>query len=164
MTKAFLLFRNGRRLCAARRELARLDVPLRMGGRTFEPVGDFTHLSHVTDGKGRLLGFMVDSLDRVSSAAPWRAWWDSFDNRHLIDFWQAYIFLAEPMPGDWHDDGALLVLGGWVSGDGTGEYLLAIPDCNGYCFRPNEPTVFWTDLGFELTASAITEDGQKSYP
>lgn len=162
MTKVFLLLRDGRRLRAAHQDLARVDVPFVLGGSRFEPVGDFIHLSHVTNGKGRLLGFKVDSLEQVSKDTSWRTWWDSFDNRELTDFWEAYVFLAEPMPEDWHDDGALLILGGWVFGDGAGDYLLAIPDCNGYCFRPNEPTVFWTDLGFELRQVEVEEGGQKS--
>jgi len=150
MTKVFLLFRDGRRLRAAHQELARVDVPLAFSGRRFEPVGDFIHLSHVTDGHGCLLGFMMDSLDRACDGVAWRAWWDSFGNRELIDFWQAYVFLGEPMPEQWHDDGALLVGGGWVFGDGAGDYLLAIPDCNNVSFRPGEPTEFWRRLGFKL--------------
>lgn len=163
MTKVFLLFRDGRRLRAARQDLARTDVRLVFDGRPFEPVGDFVHLSHVTDGRGRLLGFMVDSLEQVCDAVAWRAWWDSFENRELIDFWQAYVFLAQPMPEHWHDDGALIVGGGWVFGDGAGDYLLAIPDYNGITFRPDEPTVFWTDLGFDLSQLEIKEEGVKSH-
>lgn len=162
MTKVFLLFRDGRRLRAARRELTRVDIPLVLGGRRFRLGGDFTHLSHVTDGKGRLLGFMVDSLDDVSRDAAWQIWWNSFDNRELIDFWQAYIFLADPMPEEWHDDCALLVLGGWVFSDGAGDYLLAIPDCNGITLGHDDPTIFWRDLGFGLTDLQVREEDQKS--
>jgi hypothetical protein len=150
MSKQFLLFRDGRRLRAAHLELPRVDVPLVAHGRRFAPSGSFIHLSHITDPKKNLLGFAVDVLERVTRSADWQAWWETFDNRHLWDFWQAHIFLADPVPADWDDDGALLVGGGWVFDDGAGDYLLAIPDHNGFCFRPGEPTQFWRGLGFEL--------------
>jgi hypothetical protein len=159
MTKQFLLFRDGRRLRAAHRQLPRVDTPLLVNGRRFTPAGSFIHLSHITNNQKRLLGFSVDALEQANTAPDWRAWWESFDNRHIWDFWQAYIFLVESMPSDWHDDGALLVGGGDVLTDRAGDYLLALPDYNGYCFSPNEPTEFWKEIGFELAQLdlAVTE-------
>ena len=156
MTKQFLLFRNGRRLRAAHLEIPRMDVPLLVNGRRFTPAGSFIHLSHLTDQRKRLLGFVVDVLEQANSTPDWRAWWESFDNRHLWDFWQGHIFLAEPMPADWNNDGALLVGGGSVFTDKAGDYLLALPDENGYCFRPGEPTEFWKEIGFELTLMDVS--------
>lgn len=155
MRKTFIMFRDGRRLRAAHLELPRLDAPLLVNGRRFAPAGSFVHLSHVTGEQKRLLGFMVDSLEHANTSPEWRAWWDTFDNREILDFWQAYLFLSDPMPADWHDDGALLVGGGWVFRN-EAEFILAIPDENGYCFRPGEPTEFWRGLGFELSRLDVT--------
>jgi len=42
-----------------------VDVPLVFIGRRLEPVGDLIQLRHITDEQGRLLEFMVDSLDQA---------------------------------------------------------------------------------------------------
>ena len=159
MTKTFLVFRDGRRLRAAHLSLPRVDVPLLVNRRRFAPAGSLVHLSHVTGEQKQLLGFKVDSLERANTSPEWRAWWDTFINRDLLDFWEAYLFLADPMPPEWRDDCALLVGGGWVFGDGTGDFVLAIPDDNGFCFRPGEPTEFWRGIGFQLAKMdvAVTE-------
>jgi len=162
MTKVFLLFRDGRRVRAAHLELPRVDAPLLVNGRRFTPAGDFIHLCHLTDERKRLIGFVVDDLGGANSSADWRAWWSSFDNRDVLEFWQAYIFLAEPMPDSWHDDGALLVGGGWVFADGAGDYVLTIPDDNGFCFRLGEPTEFWKEIGFELKPLSVAVEGSES--
>jgi len=162
MTKHFLLFRDGRRLRAAHLELPRLDVPLLVDNRRFAPAGSFLHLNHVTDSRKHLLGFVVDDLERANSSSDWRAWWSSFDNRDVLEFWQAYIFLAEQMPDNWHDDCALLVVNAPIFSDNTGDYLLVIPDHNGFCYRPGEPTEFWKEIGFELRPLSVAVEGTES--
>jgi hypothetical protein len=161
--KAFVLFRDGRRLRAAYREMAKERASLFLAGRRFTPAGQFTHLSHITDEKKRLIGFVVDRLENATASSGWREWWNTFDNRHLEDFWEAYLFLADPMPTDWHHDCALLVTGGCVLADGAGDFVIVLPDHNGFCFSPNEPVFFWTDLGFELRDLEIREDGRGSH-
>lgn len=153
--KFFLLFRDGRRLRAAHVELPRVDRPLVMEGRQFTPAGGLWLWNHIIDEQKRLLGFVVQSLKDANTSAEWRAWWDTFDNREVIDFWEASLYLADPMPTQWNDDCAALI-GGWVFADGAGDYLLAIPDDNGHCFRPGEPTEFWRGLGFELTQLGVS--------
>jgi len=149
MSKAFVMFREGRRLRAAHAQLSRPDAPILIGGHRFAPAGALVHWSHLTDAKKRLVGFVVDSVDRANSTGQWRAWWDSFDNRELIEFYLGYLLLADPMPKDYHEDGALLV-GGDIYSEGRGEFALAIPDKNGMCFQTAEPVEFWNGLGFEL--------------
>jgi len=155
MTKTFIMFRDGRRLRAAHAQLARLDAPILVDGRRFNPAGGFTHWSHITDAKKRLVGFAVQSLEHANSSTEWRAWWDSFDNRILEEFFEALLFFTETIPTDWHHDCALLV-GGWVYSDGAGDFALGIPDENGYCFKPSEPTQFWTDIGFEVARCTVS--------
>lgn len=162
MTKHFLLFREGRRLRAAQLELPSVEAPLLVEGRRFVPAGGLWHLNHITDERQHLLGFVVQSLKDANTSTEWRAWWDTFDNREVIDFWEAYLYLADPMPAQWHDDCALLVGGGWVFADGAGDYVLAIPDDNGVCFRPGEPTEFWKELGFELKPLSVAVEGSES--
>ncbi len=69
--------------------------------------------------------------------------------------------MADPLPVDWHQDCALLI-GGRVFRDGKGDFVFAIPDYNGHCFSPNQPTAFWTDIGFELSELEIKEEDQRS--
>jgi len=109
-----------------------------------------------------LLGFVVDSLKGANSSPEWRAWWDSFDNRHLVDFFEASLLLVEPMPAKWRENCALMPGGGWVFADGAGDYVLAIPDDNGFCFSPGEPTEFWKVIGFELKPLTVAVEGTES--
>ncbi len=155
MTKTFIMFRDGRRLRAAHAQLAILDGPIVLEGRRFHPAGGFTHWSHITDAKKRLVGFAVQSMEDANSSAEWRAWWDSFDNRTIDDFFEAFVFLTETVPVNWQDDCALLV-GGSVYSDGAGDFVLAVPDENGRCFKRGEPTQFWTDIGFEVARCAVS--------
>ncbi len=160
--KAFVLFRDGRRLRAAHLDLPKADTPLKISGRCFRPVGHFMHLSHITDAKKQLAGFVVDALENATTAPGWREWWNTFENRHLEDFWEGYLFLAEPMPTEWHHDCALLATGGGILADDAGDFVLTIPDLSGFAFQANEPTVFWTGLGFELGQVEVREKGQDS--
>jgi len=162
MKKSFLLFRDGRRLRAAHHELLKEDAPLLVNGRRFRPVGHFMHLSHITNAKKQLVGLVLDALENATTAPGWREWWDTFENRHLEDFWEAYLFLAEPMPAKWHHDCALLVTGGSIFADDAGDFILAIPDLNGFCFQPNQPTAFWTNFGFGLSKIEVKQESHKN--
>lgn len=155
MNKHFVLFRDGRRLRAAHHEFPEQTNSFTFGDRQFLPSGRLIHISHIVDSTDDLLGFSLDSLEAVSNSPEWKLWWDSFDNRTLVDFWQATIFLADPLPANWRDDGALLVVGGQVFSDQHGEYILVLPDENGYQFHFGKPTSFWRKLGFELARPKI---------
>lgn len=155
MSKAFFLFRDGRRLIAAHADVPNLDGPILIGGNRFNPAGGLLHWCHLTDSQKRLVGFTIDSLEKANSSPQWRAWWDSFDNREMIDFFEASIFLADPMPADCHNDCSLLI-GGWVYEDGKGNFALAIPDENGISYRPNEFNQFWLGFGFDAAHCDVT--------
>jgi hypothetical protein len=156
MSQQFVLFCESGRLQAARLQLPASEGPLIVAGRRFTPAGSFIHLSHIIDDQKLLLGFVVDPLEGASAEPSWRTWWDNFENREIYDFWQAHLFLANPMPAKWDEDGAFLVGGGEVLSDGRGEYVLVLPDYNGHCFRPGEPTEFWRGFGFEFSQLDIS--------
>lgn len=155
MNKAFVLFRDGRRLRAAHADLAKPDGPILLGGRRFASDGGLGHWCQLTDVQKRLVGFAIGSLAAANHSAAWRSWWEAFDNRELIDFSEASVFLADPMPKDYHNDCSLLI-GGWVCNDGAGEFALVIPDDNGFCFEANQPHEFWKGIGFDLASVEVS--------
>ena len=150
MKKQFVLFRRGRRLCAALVPLPEASAGLTLDGKHFALVGRFIHLTHIVDAKQHLVGFNVDGLEGVTTDPNWKEWWSTFDNRELEDFWQVYLFLSDQRPSDWFPDGALLVGGGAAFGDGTGDYALVLPDENGRAADQGQPDKFWKQIAFKL--------------
>lgn len=153
MKKYFLLFRDGRRLRAAHVELPKENAFLIVKGRRFAAAGSFGQWSHITDSKKRLVGFVVDLLEDASTTLGWEEWWNTLGNRYVGFFGEAHLFLAEPLAEEWHSDwhhDCAFHVGGSIFADGSGDFVLLIPDNNGCCFRPNEPTVFWSEIGFHL--------------
>ncbi len=159
MKEQFVLFRRGRRLCAAAVSLPEAGAGLMLDGKHFALVGRFLHLSHIVDSKQDLLGFHMDGLEEVTADPRWKEWWNTFDNRDVEDFWQAYLFLSEQRPTDWFPDGALLVGGGAAFSDGTGDYVLVLPDENGRAAEQGLPNKFWRRMAFHLEeAHSIQSD------
>ena len=158
MRRSFILFRHERHLRAAHVGIPRPEAGLLIHGKRFAYGGGLYHWSHITDSTQGLVGFVVESLKDASPLPEWRAWWEAFANREVVDFWQAYLFLANPMPAQWREDCALLV-GGWFYTDGSGEFAIGIPDMNGHAFEEGKPSKFWSEIRFELDRRSVATAG-----
>ena len=146
----FILYREGRRLCAALAALPKEASELVVAGTRFTPVGRFIHLSHIVDSNRDLIGFSVDGIDQITAEKSWKQWWDTFDNRELEDFWQVDLFLTQERRKDWFPDGAFLVGGGAVFTDQEGEYLLLLPNEQAEASANAKGREFWREIAFEL--------------
>jgi hypothetical protein len=154
----FVIFRQDRRARVARPPLAHFGGDIWIGDRRFYRWKSFCQFHHMTCKRGRLLGFQLVILDLPPDAAPWWRWVETCENCSYTDN-EFTVLLTDQLPQEYYPDCAAII-GGDIYHDGSGEFVIVIPDMNEWKSPDRVWSKMWNSIGFGFTELEVRRDSK----